>query len=407
MKAIFVVQGEGRGHLTQALALKRIFEREGHQVVEVLVGKSKAREIPKFFSEQIEAPMELFSSPNFLPSKDNRKVNLMRSIAYNALLVPKYLTSVYFLRKHIMESGADIVINFYEVLCGITCSLFNMGIPEVCVAHQYLFLHPSFKMPGKYPLAENWLHRFTQLTAAGATAKLALSIRDMEDDDEQGIKVVPPLLREKAKTVVRYHGDYILGYVLNAGFSRDILKWHEKHPHTKLHFFWDKKDAPAEWKVDDTLTFHQIDDEKFLQYMAGCKAYACTAGFESVCEALYMGKPCMMIPAHVEQQCNAMDAEREMVGVASDDFSMDRLIEFSREYEEDVEFRMWENHADARIMAAIENVYLDYYLRKDNAYEKENDSAFVVATHPLPASGKECIRVFGPILGGCESGGIE
>ena len=57
MKAIFVVQGEGRGHLTQALALKRIFEREGHQVVEVLVGKSKAREIPKFFSEQIEAPM--------------------------------------------------------------------------------------------------------------------------------------------------------------------------------------------------------------------------------------------------------------------------------------------------------------------------------------------------------------
>ena len=67
---------------------------------------------------------------------------------------------------------------------------------------------------------------------------------------------------------------------------------------------------------------------------------------------------------------------------------------------------MWENHADARIMAAIENVYLDYYLRKDNAYEKENDSAFVVATHPLPAGGKECIRVFGPILGGCESGGI-
>ena len=28
MKAIFVVQSEGRGHLTQALALKRILERE-------------------------------------------------------------------------------------------------------------------------------------------------------------------------------------------------------------------------------------------------------------------------------------------------------------------------------------------------------------------------------------------
>lgn len=106
MKAIFVVQGEWRGHLTQALALKRILEREGHQVVEVLVEKSKAREIPRFFLEQIEAPMEQFSSPNFLLSNDHRKVNLMPSIAYNALFVPKYLSSINFLRKHILGSGA-------------------------------------------------------------------------------------------------------------------------------------------------------------------------------------------------------------------------------------------------------------------------------------------------------------
>ncbi len=72
-----------------------------------------------------------------------------------------------------------------------------------------------------------------------------------------------------------------------------------------------------------------------------------------------------------------------MAGVASEDFAIDRLIGFSREYEEDVEFRMWENHADTHILAAIETVYLDYYHRKENAYEKEEDSAFVVATHAL------------------------
>ena len=33
MKVIFVVQGEGRGHLTQALALKQQLLREGHEVV--------------------------------------------------------------------------------------------------------------------------------------------------------------------------------------------------------------------------------------------------------------------------------------------------------------------------------------------------------------------------------------
>ena len=37
----------------------------------------------------------------------------------------------------------------------------------------------------------------------------------------------------------------------------------------------------------------------------GCKAYASTAGFESVCEAMYLGKPILMVPAHIEQDCNA------------------------------------------------------------------------------------------------------
>ena len=366
MKVIFVIQGEGRGHLTQALALKQQLLHEGHEVVKVLVGKSKNREIPEFFKTQIESPVEMFLSPNFLPSKDNRRFNLLRSIGYNSLLIPSYLSSINFIRKQIEESGADIIINFYEVLCGITYSLFHFGIPEVCIAHQYLFLHPSFQMPKKYPLPESLLKLFTQITCIGASSKLALSIRDNSDTPVHGIKVVPPLLREEAKTVVRHHGDYIMGYILNAGFAEDVKAWHYKHPRTHLHFFWDKKDAPEELKIDNTLTFHRINDVKFLKYMAGCKAYATTAGFESVCEALYMGKPCMMIPAHVEQVCNAVDAEREMVGVMSSDFNIDKLKAFAHGYEEDVEFRMWENNAETRIMAAIENAYADYYIKQSN-----------------------------------------
>ena len=153
MKVIFVIQGEGRGHLTQALALKQMLLHEGHEVVKVLVGKSKNRVIPEFFQNKIGTPIEVFDSPNFLPSKDNRKFNLLRSLAYNTLLVPNYLSSIHLIRKNIQKSGADIIINFYEVLCGITCSLFRFSIPEVCIGHQYLFLHPSFLMPGKYPVS--------------------------------------------------------------------------------------------------------------------------------------------------------------------------------------------------------------------------------------------------------------
>ena len=40
MKVLFVVQGEVRGHLTQAIAMEDLLRRNGHEVVEVLVGKA-------------------------------------------------------------------------------------------------------------------------------------------------------------------------------------------------------------------------------------------------------------------------------------------------------------------------------------------------------------------------------
>ena len=58
MKYLFIVQGEGRGHLTQAISLSQMLRRHGHEVVEVLVGKSSNREIPAFFLD--------FCQPEFL-----------------------------------------------------------------------------------------------------------------------------------------------------------------------------------------------------------------------------------------------------------------------------------------------------------------------------------------------------
>mgnify|MGYP006923434383 CR=1 FL=1 len=51
MKFLFIVQGEGRGHFTQAITLEEMLLRNGHEVVEVLVGKSSTRTCRIFQSE--------------------------------------------------------------------------------------------------------------------------------------------------------------------------------------------------------------------------------------------------------------------------------------------------------------------------------------------------------------------
>lgn len=61
MKFLFIVQGEGRGHLTQAITLEEMLLRNGHEVVEVLVGKSSSRTLPGFFNRNIHAPVNALS----------------------------------------------------------------------------------------------------------------------------------------------------------------------------------------------------------------------------------------------------------------------------------------------------------------------------------------------------------
>ncbi|TNF41042.1 MAG: glycosyltransferase, partial [Cytophagales bacterium] len=65
MKFLFIVQGEGRGHMTQAIAFSSLLQRQGHELLCVLVGKSKRRTIPDFFIREIQAPVSLLESPNF------------------------------------------------------------------------------------------------------------------------------------------------------------------------------------------------------------------------------------------------------------------------------------------------------------------------------------------------------
>ena len=154
--------------------------------------------------------------------------------------------------------------------------------------------------------------------------------------------------------------------MLNAGFSQDVMDWHTAHPDVPLRFFWDKVDEAPVKVVDKTLSFYYLDDEEFLRQMAGCHAYASTAGFESVCEAMYLGKPLLMVPSHVEQKCNAYDAtegyrmasrssdigftkgEAPRPAVSSDKFDLDLLLHFAdNEFVADKSFPDWARAADS------------------------------------------------------------
>ncbi len=348
--------------MTQALAMRRLLEEAGHSVGAVCLGTSDRREVPSFFLDNIGAPVTRFRSPNFVTGGGDRGILVGASMWRNLLRTETFLKSLSILDSVVDETRPDLVVNFYEPLWGLYQKRHPSKVTSVCVAHQFLAGHPEFPLPRGRAADKAMLMALNAVTAGGSSRRLGLSFTPMPgaDPDTIGTRlaVVPPLLRPALFDLAPTEGDYILAYILQAGYGEDIASWHERHPGVKMHCFWDRKDAAEVEQRSKNLTFHRLSDVKFLRMMAGCRGFVTTAGFESVCEAMYLGKPVFMVPVggHYEQECNALDAERAGAGIWSTTFDLDAFMEYLPRHKPDLTtFCTWVESAPERILAELEH----------------------------------------------------
>jgi len=349
MKYLFIVQGEGRGHMTQAITLSEMLRKNGHEVCEVLVGKSKNREIPDFFKEKIGARVRYFDTLSFRMKKNKKHIHLVKTILYNTTpgRIKNYLASIEKIHKRIEKTNPDVVVNFYEILCGLTNIRYRENVPFINIGHQFLLNHPDYQFGKSEEQGYMFLRLHAILNKIGATKTLALSFYPLKDYLPERIAVVPPLLRKEVTEIKAGHQEHILIYMVNHGYEEEIKEWHKKNPEVKIICFWDKKNAPAELRIDNTLSFFTINDEMFLNYMATCKGYVSTAGFESICEAFYLAKPVMVIPSHMEQEVNAADAESTGKAIANHSFDMNKFMEKIASFPAETDtFKQWVNAAE-------------------------------------------------------------
>lgn len=340
--------------MTQALALASILRKKGHEVTRVIVGRSERRTIPDFFVMGIGCEIEQVESPNFITDKDNKSVKIWGSIFQGFRRLGIYRKSIKRIDEIVSEEKPDVIINFYDFIGGIYNRLKKPKAKFYCIAHQYLARHTSFEFAQGRLLDRNSLNLGNWLTAFGADTRLALSFQEFRD--EPGLVVVPPLLREEVTNLEPTDEGHVLVYMLNHGYAEEVDRFHAAHPKVKLHCFWDKSDAPKKWNVDETLTYHQLDGELFLKMMATCRGFLTTAGFESVCEAMYLGKPVLMMPVkgHYEQVCNALDAEKAGAGISSDTFDLKLLVDYIPKHKSVAKrFQLWSNRAEEMIVSVL------------------------------------------------------
>ena len=155
-----------------------------------------------------------------------------------------------------------------------------------------------------------------------------------------------------------HDGGYLLAYALNEGYAREVAAWQARHPDVTVHCYVLGGGAGLGLPERPGLHLHDLDDDRFLRHLAGCRAYVGTAGFEAICEAFYLGKPVLAVPVerHYEQDFNAADVRR--TGMARtgtfhdlDDFWRALPVPSASRV---AAFRAWVARAPEIVVAAVE-----------------------------------------------------
>lgn len=360
MRFLFLVQGEGRGHMTQAIVLSKILSSSGHEVVHTFIGQSDRRVIPTYFIEQIDSIVEALPSPNFILDAKNKSLDLTKSITYNSLLGLRFKKSLEKIHLKVKETKPDAVINFYDILGGIFFQFYNTkNVKHICIGRQFLTNHPAFPFaPGRY-IEKSLFLLNNKITSQNCDKFLALSFRPYEPLEFKNTVVVPPLIKDEIKLKNATSEDFILGYMVNDGYAEELISFHKKNKEQKVRCFWDRKDMPETYSPHENLFFHTINNDLFLDLMKRCKGYISTAGFESICEALYLQKPVLMIPVagQYEQACNAIDAEFVGAGMQAPYFDPSLLLDILPNYAPKNNYRSWVNNAESIFLKELTNLW--------------------------------------------------
>ena len=344
-KCVFIVQGEGRGHLSQSVALQEYLEDAGHSVEAVFAGCNNRRPLPGYYLEIFRDKLDCFASPFFLRTPNKKGIYVGRTILFNLFRSPLYLREAGRIRREIDRLEPDVVFNFYDVVGALALRKTGPAINRIGIGHHFYLHLDGYRCSVKRPFHQWLLKIHTRAIMNSCDHVLALSFREVFGNEQ--IRVVPPLVRKEIREAGYTRGSRILVYLMNEGFISDLITIARDDPGFLVDLF---SDLPTDTPIPPGIRLHAVNDRAFMEKMACCKGLITTAGFDTVAEGAYVGAPLAVVPVrnHFEQRCNSMDVEQSGLGVASDVISKGVLRQMKEI--DNRKFRQWVDRSGEEII---------------------------------------------------------
>ncbi|MDA3802733.1 MAG: hypothetical protein PF488_02420 [Patescibacteria group bacterium] len=354
MKFLFFIQGEGRGHMSQAITLQEKLRNSGHTVTAVFVGAKNIDQVPVFFKDNFNCQIHTLISPKFTTDKKDKGILLYRSAFISLLKIPNYFKSIKSINKSIKKYNPDALISFYEPMLGNYLRFFKCRTPSFFIGHQYFLNHSKFNLLFKNYLEKLIFRTYNKFTSTKKSTKIALSFTKENDEEKNKLYICPPLIRKEIKNADILDKDFILSYILNPGYSKDLIKQAEHNPDLNIETFSKKE---INYKTPININFYPISNELFIKKLSTCSYYISTAGFDSISEAIYLQKQVRLIPTkgHIEQKYNAIDAQRAGLAFKTNSFDLSFFFKEKTDKSKLSAFKNWVDLNDNKIVKIIES----------------------------------------------------
>lgn len=288
--------GEGRGHAARARAVVERL-RDRHRVV--LFSSFDALE---FLSAEYanDSEIEVRPIPGLKFHYTNGKIDNVKTIRLGGAFWAALGKHVRDLAATIRVERPDLVITDFEPLMPRAAT--QAGVPVLSLDHQhFLSTYDLSSLPAEL---RAWAWRMSwsiwafgirqQRTVVSAFYKPPLKT-GFEDVTQVG-----PLIRRSVAERTPTRGEHLLSYVRRATTQPVLDKLAKLPMPIRLYGLGERPPQGA-------ITFCPIDEQTFVDDLASCDAVISAAGNQLIGEALYFGKPMLVMPErhHYEQRINA------------------------------------------------------------------------------------------------------
>jgi len=301
VRIIYGVQSTGRGHLSRLLGLKPLFDRDGHELLLIISGHDDP---PADIVEMLgDVRCERFRG---LPMIEDGAGGVSKAATATAFArhLPRLFESFQRAHRLISAFAPDFIVSDFDPITG--SPFVAPGTFKVGIGNEATLSHPGAVRPAKARFDRLNIQVLRKLFTSGIDVLLGCHFHPLDGS------CLPPILRPEALSVVPENRGHVVVYHAFRGLLAPILAYAERHPERPIIIY---ADTPPPQGGPENVRY-EPDPRRFIEDLATCDAYVGTAGFQTICEAFYLGKKIVVRPiaGQYEQRWNAAQLEMHGMG---------------------------------------------------------------------------------------------